>query len=106
MKDGFERQSREGWRQGVEVKRERKFASGKGKKSRMRRGRFDKWREGGVRILLSHLSPLAPWISLNKARNLCGSVTLLISTRLHHHVHHQIMKFPWSSSESKSDGDS
>lgn len=48
--------------------------------------------------------PLVPRISLNKSCSLCGSVTFLISTRLHQHVHHQIMKFPWGSSESKSDG--
>lgn len=77
------------------MKGKRTFESGKRQKSeaRKREGRQVE-RDGGVRLLFSHLSPLISWISFNKACPPCGSVTFLISTRLHQHVHHQIMNFP------------
>lgn len=80
---------------GVGMKEKRTFESGKRKRSeaREREGRQVE-RAGGVRILLSHLSPLISWISFNKACPPCGSVTFLISIRLHLCVHHQIMNFP------------
>lgn len=69
---------------GVGMKREKQFESGKRKNPGPGKGRLDRWRER--RRSQNSFFPSVPTgflISLNKACHLCGSVTFLISIRLH-----------------------